>query len=290
MPALHLMRQPNRILPLMAMLTAMVLLPIGDALSKLVVATYPAEQITWIRNLVHVGLILPLALRGGVRIPLSPLHLARALNFLAMAVFFIAALRWLPLADAQALIFTFPLIVMAYSALALGVHVGPVRWAAALAGLAGVVLVVQPGFREMTIGVPLALAAAVSAAAYILLTRRLAGSAPQLMMLAMPGVVAAVLLTPVMPFTWITPTAWDLGVMLVIGVLSTAIHFLLIFTYSRVEPSSVAPLAYLQIAVGVVLGWWIFGDLPNKVAAIGMIVVVVSGITISVREHRARSL
>ena len=82
MPPSHLMAKSPPIIGLVAMLTAMVLLPIGDALSKFVVATYPAEQITWIRNLVHAGLVLPLAMRGGARIPLSPLHLFRGLNFL----------------------------------------------------------------------------------------------------------------------------------------------------------------------------------------------------------------
>ena len=258
------------ILPLAAMLTAMVLLPIGDAISKLAVADYPAEQITWVRNLVHTVLILPLALRGGTRIPFSGLHMFRAFNFTLMAVVYIAALRFMPLADAQALIFTFPLMIMVYSALFLGHQVGPIRWTMALAGLGGVLLVVQPGFQEMTIGVPLALLAATSAAAYILLTRKLTGSTTPLMMLAVPGLFSVVILTPVMPFSWITPDLDDLGLMIVIGLLSTAIHFLLIFTYARIEPSSVAPLAYLQIAVGVVLGWWMFGDLPNTAAAIGM--------------------
>ena len=265
----------------------MVLLPIGDALSKLVVASYPSEQITWVRNLVHAGLILPLALSGGGRIPLGPWHLARAATFALMAVVFIAALKWLPLADAQALIFTFPLMIMVFSAIALGHRVGVIRWSAALAGLMGVVLVVQPGFREFTIGVPLALAAAVSAATYILLTRRLTGTAPQMMLLAMPALMAVLLLAPLMPSRWVTPDLLDLGIMIAIGLLSTTIHLLLIIAYSRAEPSSIAPLAYLQIAVGVLLGWWMFGDLPNLVGAVGMAIVVISGITISVREHLA---
>ncbi|MEM1300294.1 MAG: DMT family transporter [Pseudomonadota bacterium] len=282
------MEQQRAIFGLAAMLTAMVLLPIGDALSKLVVATYPAEQITWVRNLVHTGLVLPLALAGGTRIPLSPAHLARALCFLLMAVFYIAALRWMPLADAQALIFTFPLMIMAFSAMVMGHQVGPVRWTAALAGLGGVLLVVQPGFREMTPGVPLALAAAITAAAYILLTRRLTGTAPQMMLLAMPALVSVVLLTPMMVWSWVTPVWWDLAVMVVIGLLSTLIHFLLIFTYAQIEPSRVAPLAYLQIAVGVLLGWWIFGDLPDWLGAVGIMMIILSGIVISVRERRAR--
>ena len=282
------MTDRSTLIALAAMLTAMVLLPVGDALSKLLVEVYPAEQITWVRNLVHAGLILPLALRGGARIPLSPAHLWRAIVFVLMAVLYIAALRYLPLADGQALIFTFPLMVMAWSAFALGQAVGAVRWSAALAGLIGVVLVVQPGFRELTLGVPLALGAAVSAATYILLTRRLTGTAPQLMLLAMPAVFSVIVLAPAVPWRWVTPDMVDLAVMVVIGLLSMTIHLLLIMAYTQIEPSAIAPLAYLQIAVGVVLGWFVFGDLPNAIGAVGLVMVVLSGVVISVREHRRR--
>jgi drug/metabolite transporter (DMT)-like permease len=276
---------PNT-LGLAAMLTAMVLLPVGDALSKLVVATYPAEQITWVRNVVHVALVLPLALRGGGRLPLGRLHLLRGLMFLAMTVFYIAALFWMPLADAQSVIFTFPLMVMAGSALFLGHPVGHVRWGMAAVGMLGVLLVVQPGFQEISIGVPLALLAAVAAATYILLTRHLTGSAPQLMLLVMPAVVSVVLLLPVIPWRWVTPDLEGLGIMILIGVLSALIHLLLIIAYSRAEPSAMAPLAYLQLVFGVLLGWWMFGDLPNAVGAAGIGLIVLSGVVISLREKR----
>ncbi len=270
------------------MLTAMVLLPIGDALSKLVVATYSAEQITWVRNVVHVLLVLPLALRGGARMPLGPLHLLRGVMFMAMTVLYIAALYWMPLADAQSVIFTFPLMVMAASALLLGRPVGVVRWSMAAFGMFGVLLVVQPGFQEVTIGVPLAFLAAIAAASYILLTRHLTGSAPQLMLLVMPAVLSVIALLPVIAWRWITPGLFDLGIMVLIGALSATIHLLLIIAYSRAEPSAIAPLAYLQLVFGVILGWWMFGDLPNAVGAFGIGLIILSGIVISVRENRQR--
>lgn len=274
------------IIGLAAMLTAMVLLPIGDALSKYIVASYPAEQVAWVRNIAHAGLILPLALRGGGRILLTPWHLARGAAFTLMAVSFIAALKWMPLADGQALIFTFPLMIMAFSALALGHRVGPVRWSMALAGMGGVLLVVQPGFRELTIGVPLALVAALSTATYVLLTRKLTGSTSPLMMLALPALFSVVALAPVMPWRWIAPDWAGLGLMILTGLLSMTIHLLLILAYSRIEPSRIAPLAYLQIAVGVCLGWWMFGDLPDIAGFAGIAIIIASGIVISIRENR----
>lgn len=270
------------------MLSAMVLLPISDALSKLVAADYPAEQITWIRNLVHVALILPLALRRGARLPLGRLHIARAAAFVLMTVLWIAGLRWMPLADAQAVLFTFPLMVTAWSAVTGAEAVGIVRWGAVAAGMGGMLLVVQPGFAALGAGTPLVFLAAISAAAYIVLTRRLAGTAPRLMMLAMPAVVALVAMTPLAAWKWIMPDWADLGVMFVIGAMAAVIHLLLIVAYDHAEASALAPMAYLQIPVGVFLGWRIFGDLPGVVASVGIAVLILSGIVISVREHRRR--
>lgn len=265
----------------------MVLLPISDALSKLVVATYPAEQITWVRNLVHAVLILPLAFWRGGRLPFSLLHLARAMAFVLMTVLWISGLRWMPLADAQAVLFTFPLLVTAWSALAGTEVVGMVRWGAIAAGLTGMLMVVQPGFAELSPGVPLVCLAAVSTATYLLLTRRLAGSAPRLMMLALPALFALAAMTPFAAWKWVPPGAGDFAIMAVIGVMAAVIHLLLIFAYDQAEASALAPMAYLQIPVGVFLGWWMFGDLPGWVASAGIAVLISSGVVISVREHRA---
>ena len=76
--------------------------------------------------------------------------------------------------------------------------------------------------------------------------------------------------------------------MALIGALSALIHLMLIVAYDHAEPSSIAPLAYLQLVFGIILGWTMFGDLPGPVAAIGMAIVVISGVVISVREHRSR--
>ena len=270
-------------LGLTAMLAAQVLLPVSGALSKLMVAEYSAEQITWIRSAVHSAILLPFVLRAGGRLPLGVLHLARALAFIGMSVPYIAALWWMPLADAQAVFFTFPLMVMGYSALMLGRQVGPVRWTCAALGLVGVLLVVQPGFRLMTPGVGLVAAAAICGAAFILLTRRLTGSAPQSMMLAMPAFAATVLVLPQAAWHWVTPDPADLGILVLTGALSALVHLLLIIAYSNAEPSALAPLAYLQLVFGIVLGWSMFGDVPGPVAAAGMALIAVTGVVIALR-------
>lgn len=268
------------------MLAAMVLLPVGDALSKLVVADHPAEQVAWVRNLTHAMVVLPFALRRGTPIPLSGMHILRGLSFVTMTVSYVAALRWLPLADAQALVFTFPMMVIVYSALILGHPIGRLGWGAGIAGCAGMLLVVQPGFRTLTVGVPLALVGAMSSAAYFILTRKLSGTTTPLMMLVVPALVSLAVLSPVMAFTWETPNLPSLAVMGLIGLLAVLSHYLLIFTYQRIEPSAVAPLVYLQIVTGVGLGWWMFSEFPDAVGLSGIVLIVVAGLAVSLRDKR----
>ena len=283
------MERRSELIGLLAMLTAMVTLPATVALEKMLAAGYAPEQITWVRCVIQAAATLPLLGLRGERLPLGGLHLARALMFLLMGVPFVAALAWMPLADAQALFFTFPLMVMAFGAVLLHQRVGPVRWACAGAGMGGVLLVIQPGFRDVSAGAALCLLSAAAAAAFVLLTRRLTGRSSPQVLLATPAVIALAVLTPALPVRWVTPGAGDLLVFAGAGLLSLLSNFLLIAAYARIEPGRIAPLAYLQIVVGVVLGWWIFDEMPNAVGAAGIGIVVLSGVVISVRQHRARA-
>ena len=114
------------------MMGAMAVFPFMDALSKTLSGTYPPEQITWARNLVHVALILPLVLYrdggGAVVRSFSGWQLVRGLAFVLMTALYIAGLRWMPLADGMAIVFVFPVIVTALSGVFLGEQVGIRRW------------------------------------------------------------------------------------------------------------------------------------------------------------------
>ena len=278
------------------MVVAMAVLPGMDALSKLLSQTYPSEQIIWVRTTVHALIILPIALL--MRVPvlrrphLAHLHLIRALAFTAMSVTYVAGLRWVPLADAMGIVFLFPMLVTALSAVFLGEAVGRVRWAAVAAGFGGVVLIVQPGGREAADGVGLGMVlifiAALSTAVYVILTRKLAASTPSLALLWFPAAVGALVLATAIPFSWVPPDGTDLMLMGAVGVLSAFVHLLIIIAYRLAEASLIAPLAYLQIVGGVILGFVMFADIPTAATWAGLGVVIASGIVVTVREHHRR--
>ena len=273
-----------------AMIAAMLLLPLVDATSKLLAARYAPEQVVWARNAVHALLIFPFVLRSVTMTWQWPnnilQHGVRAFCFVAMALFFVKGLQTLPLADALGIVFSFPLLITAMSAVFLGERVGIWRWSAVGLGLLGVCFIVRPGFEQITVDVLYVLGAAVTAAIYIILTRRLSSQTPSIVLLFYPAALGAIGLGMMMPSVWQTPNLVDAGLFFGIGAAVAAAHFLIIVAYKTAEASFIAPLTYLQIANGTLLGFLFFGDVPVALTWVGLAIVVGAGVVVILRERR----
>ena len=271
------------------MMGAMATFPFMDALSKLLAADYPPEQITWARNLVNVAVILPLVLMREGLPSLSRSfgrwQIVRGLSFVLMSMLYIAGLRWMPLADGMAIVFMFPVIVTALSGVFLGEAVGIRRWSAVIIAFFGVCLIIRPGLGTLNAGVPFLLAAAFCAAIYTLLTRKLRGAAPSLVQALLPPLIGTCLLSLVVPFNWSSPTLTAAGIMFLTGLLAATGHFFLILAYERAEASLAVPLTYTQLALSVLLGFLMFGDFPDLLTWAGIAIVAGTGIFISLRER-----
>jgi len=275
------------------MVCAMTLLPFMDSLSKYLVADYSSWQITWARNAVHALVLLPFALTYYGLKSLTPAHLKlqllRGICFGVATACYVFSMRFMPLADAVALIFLFPFLVVAASPIFLGERIGVYRWIAVATGFSGILLVVRPGFAELNPGIPFSLVAAVLTAGYIISTRKLAGTSPTLVMLMFPALVSAVLLSVALPFHWITPDLKAASIMVVIGFIGAIVHCLIILAYRYAEASQIVSLAYLQVVVTILLGYLFFGEVPELFTWLGIALVVASGVFIGWRETVART-
>lgn len=272
------------------MVCAMTLLPFMDALSKFLVADYASWQITWVRNAVHALILLPFALsRYGLK-SLSParlpLQLFRGACFGIATACYVFSMRFMPLADAVALIFLFPFLVTMLSPVFLGERIGIYRWAAVAVGFAGILLVIRPGFEELNPGVPFSVIAAALTAGYIISTRKLRGTSPTLVMLMFPALVSALLLAPTLLIDWVTPDLKSGLLMLGVGALGATVHWLIILAYRYAEASQIVSLAYLQVVVTVLLGYVFFAEVPGLLTWLGIALIVVSGVFIGWREAR----
>ena len=275
------------------MLTAMAVLPFLDVIAKyLGEQGVPILQIVWARLFFGAMLTMPLALKiAGVRglMPNMPvMHAIRACFLIAATTFFFWALRHLPVADTLAIFFVQPLIVTLLSPLVLGEQVGIRRWFAVAVGFAGTLVIIRPGFEELNPGVLLALASGASLAVYLLLTRKIAGSAPAMVTTFYTSLMGAMIMSIAVVFVWETPTPAQWGYFVLLSLIANGGHYLIIKAYDHGEASLLAPLAYTEIIMATFAGWYFFNDFPDGWTFLGVGILIASAIYISWREHVRR--
>lgn len=285
-------KQTSGIYGIAFMIAGMAVMPFSDALSKHLVGNYDATQITWLRYMSQTCIVVPFVLYSGgfkgFRMGSFPVQITRGICMAAATILYIESLKTLPLSNAMATVFLFPLIVTAVSPFLLGEKIGPRRIVSVVAGFLGALLVIQPGTDVFQVGSLYAAGAAVTYVGYVVLTRKHAGMCSSSMMLLAPSLLGVVVLSPFVPQNWTPPSQTDLFLALGIGIIAALAHFLVILAYKFGEAPVVVPFAYSQIVMGTVLGYIVFGDFPDVITSLGITVVIASGVYISVRERASR--
>jgi drug/metabolite transporter (DMT)-like permease len=179
-----------------------------------------------------------------------------------------------------------PLLVTLLSPVILRETVGLRRWVAVLIGLVGTLIIIRPGFQEVNPGVFLALGAGALSAIFLLLTRMIAGHADPLVTTFHTNLVSAVFVSLAVPFFWQMPALEQWGLFVLLAICGTIAHFLVVAAYRHAEASLLAPLAYTEMIMSVIVGWWIFGDFPDRWTFLGVGVLIACAVYISYRERR----
>jgi drug/metabolite transporter (DMT)-like permease len=215
-----------------------------------------------------------------------PLQCGRAVCLVAATITSFFAYRHLPLTQATAITFASPLIVAIIAGPMLGEWPGRHRLGAVAAGFAGVLIVTRPWSGHLQPAVALAFLTAVLNAVYSVTTRILATRDRALTTLFYTGVVGSAVMLPVLPFAGPypgSPVIWL--AMLLLGALGALGHWLLIMAHDRASPSTLAPFFYAQLLGAAVMGWLMFGEVPNRWTVAGGAVIVASGLYLLFRER-----
>ena len=283
------------------MLGFCVLAPLGDALAKVLGGRLDLGMLVLTRFAAQAAILLPIALLSGatllVRGRVLALVTTRTLVHIAGISTMFTSLRYLPLADALAIAFVMPFVMLLLGKFVLGEEVGPHRLWASVVGFAGTLLVIQPNFAEVGAPALLPVGVAVIFALFMLVTRQIAKEVDPVALQAVSGLQASAILLPVLIFLPDLPgsgfAAFDLTtgwLLIALGSVGTAAHLLMTWSLRFAPASTLAPMQYLEIPFGTVIGWLIFRDLPNGLAALGILVTIGAGLYIILRERRlARS-
>ena len=289
---------PDRImLGVLLMLGFCLPAPRLEVAAKLASDAIPVGQITAARFLIQLGLMLPVCLVMGLSFGMNGrfgLLSLRALLLLLSTFFFIAAIRIMPLADALAIVFIEPFIVMLIGKYAFGEDVGPRRIGAAIVGFIGVVLVIQPSFATFGAVALYPLGTAVCFAGYVLVTRSMRGRLHPVMMQFHTGAIAAVMSIPI---AWLAngtgsdmlDPVWPTGIywtwLLGVGFFATISHMMMTYGLTFAPSSTLAPMQYLEIPVATLLGYLVFKDFPNAMSLGGIVLIMGAGIYMIHRER-----
>lgn len=264
------------------MLATVTLFSFMDATAKWLSQDIPVLQIVWARYVLFLGLGLAPALRGGVtaivRTRRLGLQLGRSAFLVGSTLCALTAYTHLPLADANAVGATAPLIVTILSALLLAEPVGVRRWSAVVAGFIGALVVVRPGIATVDWYAAFPLGAACLYASYQIATRVLSTIDTAATTLFYSGAVGAVALSVVVPFVWVPPSLEQWGLLGLVGVLGTAAHVCIIRALTAAPASLLQPFAYVQLPCMVALGYVVFGDFPDAFTFLGAGIIVASGL------------
>lgn len=250
-----------------------------DAMSKFLVRDYPIVQTLWVRYVIFTGFAMALAWpRVSMRSARPWLQAGRGVLALVENAVFVLAFSFLPLADTHAIAASSPLLVIALSVPILGEQAGAHRWLAVLAGFAGVLLIVRPGFQTLSWPLAIPLLGAFLWAAYQVLTRLTSRADRMETTLLWTAVSGLAVTTLLVPFVWRppTPAAWLL--LAGVGTLGSLSHFALIKALDHAEAGAVQPYAYTLLVWASILGVLVFGDIPDTWTVTGATVVVLSGL------------
>lgn len=281
------------------MLGFCVLAPLGDAIAKLLGGLVPLGQLLLARFAIQVVLLLPIVLlsKRVLRFPrrMMVLVLMRTiLHILGIGAMFIS-LRYLPLADAIAIAFVMPFIMLLLGKYVLNEEVGSHRLAACAVGFIGTLLVIQPSFAIVGWHALWPLVAALIFALFILLTRKVAKDVDPISLQVVSGgiaigIMAVVLLVSrnagIADLTLIALDAKPILLLLTLGCFGTVAHLLMTWSLKFAPASTLAPMQYLEIPVATFVGWVVFSDFPNGLAGVGILITVGAGLYVIWREQK----
>ena len=272
--------------------------PMLDVAAKLASATVPVGQITAARFIVQCALMAPFVWIMGLSLQVARaqwLALAFRAALLLISTFcFIAAIRVMPLADALAIVFVAPFIVLLVGKFYLGEDVGPRRVGAAMVGFVGVLFVIQPSFAAFGAVALFPLGTAIGFAFYILVTRGLSRRMHPVTLQFHTGLIASLLCLPVLLLaqgsgTELLDLVWPEGIawlwLFGVGCFAAVSHMMMTYALSLAPSATLAPLQYLELPVATLLGYLVFQDFPNALTLTGITIIIGAGLYMIHRER-----
>lgn len=263
-----------------------------DNTIKYLAASYPVPLIAAVRYAVNLvlmtALLAPFHGREIARTRRTGLVIVRAFTLALGTLGSALALQRMPVAETMSIIFVAPIVVILASGPLLGEQVSRRTYLAAAMGFAGILLIARPGSGLDPVGVACALAAMATTSAYQLLSRVLTASESTIALLFYSALVGTIVYGIAAPWFLGGPQpGWFDSVLLIsVGVYGGLGHFLFTAAYRHAPASILAPANYAQLLWAALLGWIVFGHIPDEWSLTGMAVIAGAGVFAALGTRR----
>ena len=265
----------------------------AGAMMKLLGNQISVLQVAWFRFAGMSVVMLPYLLyRYGITglKPARPvIQMFRGLAMAGGTTTFVLGARSVDYADAIAVLYAYPFLLVIFAVAFLGEHANRLVWVGVCGGFAGVLLVVRPQFDHINIGHLYIFACALIVSIQLALNRKLGHVSPPLVTAVAGAVCAALALTLVLPGSWepIPDQAWIyIGLLVVAGSINQT---LLVYAFAHANASTLAPFTYSEIVSAVIFGYLFFDTLPSLLSWLGILLIVAGGLYVS-RAMRVSSI
>ena len=261
-----------------------------DATIKWLTADYPVPQVIALRSWFGLPLLVWLSLREGglpalrTRRPL--VHVGRYLLVLLLSLSFFWALSQMKLVDAIAIAFAAPIIITALSVPLLREEVGLRRWIAISVGFCGVLVILRPGLGVFQWAALAALGSALVYALLMITTRAFKSTESTASLMLYPQIGISLTGVVMVNFFWVTPTPFDLALFALAGFFGSIGVMCLTHAFRLAPAAVIAPFEYTALVWGTLLGYLVWGELPDGITLLGASIIVASGLYIIYRETR----
>ena len=247
-----------------------IFLACSDAMAKYLAKSLPPVEIAWLRFAMFALIMALVMLRHPRALKsLNPgIQALRGLAMLSSSVFFISGLQFLPIAEASATAFIAPIFVTGLSILFLGV---------------------KPGTAAFHPAAILPILSALGWAVTLVLTRRISGGDNVITTMAFTALVGFLVLSAVVPLYWVTPSWQQVAIGACIGIAATMGHWIVVLAFRYADASVLAPFSYSQLIWVTLLGFMMFGEVPDVWTICGAAVIIASGLYTAQRERVRRS-
>lgn len=268
---------------ILAMVAAMGFFVVNDTLVKVVSQSLPAAQLIFIRSAMASLLVLTAVLATGARSHIREIGrgwvLVRAGLDAVSTLLFLVSLFHLPIATATSIISSAPLVIALLAALTLGERVPAAVWLATAAGFGSVLMIVQPDAGALNPYAAVCFASTCIVAVRDLITRRVRDAVPSIVITLSTALAVTLLALVLSAFEgWRPIGARDLAMLAAAAICLAGAYVMIVRSTRRGDLSVVGPFRYSQLLFAVVVGYLVWGDVPNPLAWCGLALLVVSGV------------